>query len=250
MRLAGKIALVTGASRSIGREIAIGFAKEGADVAVNYDRNQEAAERVIREIESIGRSAIAVQADVSNASQVAEMVSRVLATFGRIDVLVNNAGINARVPFLEMSEDLWDRVIAVDLKGVYLVSQAVARHMVAQGGGTIVNTSSLARDVVSLGIAHYSSAKAGVYMLTRSMAYELAPYNIRVNSVEPGLIETDLNRKRLAEPKTRSERMGKIPMARFGRPEDLVGAYVYLASDESAFTTGASLRVDGGQTTW
>lgn len=250
MRLQGKVALVTGGSRSIGRAIALGFAREGADVAVNYERDAAAAESAAREIEAMGRRALVVQADVSDSAQVAAMVRKVIETFGRIDILMNNAGGVIRAPFFDISEETWDRVIDVNLKGVFLVSQAVARHMVEQGGGVIINTSSISAQVAYDELTHYQAAKAGVYMLTRGMAYELAKHNIRVNAIEPGLIETDLNRARLADPQVRSRRVGKIPLARPGRPEDLVGAAIYLASDESQFTTGAAIRVDGGQTVW
>jgi gluconate 5-dehydrogenase len=204
-----------------------------------------------RRSERWGAEAFAVQADVSDAAQVQAMVEQTLATFGRIDILMNNAGAVIRKPFLEIEEETWDRIIDVNLKGVFLVSQAVARHMVArQGGGSIINTSSISAQIAYDDLSHYQAAKAGVYMLTRGMAYELAKHNIRVNAIEPGLIETDLNRARLADPELRARRVGKIPLGRPGQPDDLAGAAIYLASDESAFTTGAAIRIDGGQTTW
>jgi 3-oxoacyl-[acyl-carrier protein] reductase len=250
MRLEGKIALVTGGGRSIGRAIALGFGREGADVAVNYERHGQAAEEVAAAIREMGRQAFAVQADVSDAAQVQAMVEQTLATFGRIDILMNNAGAVIRKPFLEIEEETWDRIIDVNLKGVFLVSQVVARHMARQGGGCIINTSSISAKIAYDDLSHYQAAKAGVYMLTRGMAYELAKHNIRVNAIEPGLIETDLNRARLADPDLRARRVGKIPLGRPGQPDDLAGAAIYLASDESAFTTGAAIRIDGGQTTW
>jgi len=251
MLLKDKIALVTGGSRSIGRAIALGFAREGADVAVNYEQHPEAAKEVVQEIERLGRRAVAVKADVSDSAQVRAMVQQVLDTFGRIDVLMNNAGIVRRVPFLELTEEVWDRVVDIDLKGVFLVSQLVAQHMVMQGrGGVIINTSSVSSEMAQANLTHYQAAKAGVYMLTRGMALELAGYGIRVNAIEPGLIETDLNRVRLTDPAIRQDRLASIPMGRLGSPDDLVGAAVYLASDMSAYATGSAVRVDGGQTIW
>lgn len=248
MRLKGKTALLTGANSGFGRAIALGLAREGADVAVNYVVNPEAAKEVVGEIRAMGRRAIAVEADVSDRSQVEAMVSRVLEAFGRIDILVNNAGLTIRMPFLEITEETWDRVVDVDLKGPFLVGQAVARHMAGRGGGSIVNISSMSAQVAQPGITHYQAAKAGVTMLTKGMAFELGRHGIRVNAIEPGTIPTDLNRARLSDPEARAELVEKTPLGRLGEPEDLVGAVVYLASDESRFTTGAVLRIDGGMT--
>lgn len=250
MRLLNKTALVTGGSRSIGRAIAIGFAREGADVAVNYATQEAAAREVAREIQALGRRALVVQADVADARQVEAMIRQTIQAFGRIDILVNNSGITMRTPFLELTEEIWDRVIDVDLKGTFLVSHGVAKHMIAQGGGVIINTSSISSDIAQPELTHYQAAKAGVYMLTRGLAFELAPHGIRVNAIEPGTIETDINRARLADPQVRAARLAKIPLGRFGEPEDLVGAAVYLASDESSFATGSAIRIDGGQTIW
>lgn len=250
MRLENRVALVTGGSRSIGRAICLGLAREGADVAVNYERNAAAAEETAAQARAQGRRAITVQADVADAGQVRVMVNRVLEEFGRIDILVNNAGTIIRLPFLEMTEEAWDRVLDVDLKGVYLVSQAVARAMVDQGGGVIINTSSMSATLAQPNLTPYQSAKAGVYMLTRGMALELAPYHIRVNAIEPGWVETDLNRQRLADPLFRETKVSRIPLGRVGRPEDIAGAAIYLASDESAYATGMALRLDGGQSIW
>jgi NAD(P)-dependent dehydrogenase (short-subunit alcohol dehydrogenase family) len=248
MRLEGKVALVTGGSRSIGRAIALGYAREGADVAVNFERDAAAADEVVSEIGRLGRKALAVQADVAAATQVQSMVQTVVAALGRLDILVNNAGTLSRAPFLELSEAAWDRVLDVDLKGVFLVSQAVARHMVGQGGGAIINISSIAAHLPSAGQAHYSAAKAGVAILTRAMALELAAHGIRVNAIEPGMVITDMNRARFSEPATREAVLARMPLGRFGTPEEMVGAAVYLASDEAAFATGGVIRLDGGRT--
>lgn len=247
MRLENKVALVTGGSRSIGRAIALGFAREGADMAIIYEKHAVEAEEVVAEIRKVGRRAIAVQCDVADAAQVEAMVQQMLDAFGRVDVLMGNAGMLTRVSFLETSLGDWDRVIDVNLKGQFLVGQAVARQMVKQGGGSIIFTASVSADMAQKMLTHYQAAKAGVKMLARGMALELAEYGIRVNCIEPGLIETDLNRKRLSDPEIRQQRIDSIPVGRIGSPDDLVGAAVYLASDESRYATGSAIRVDGGQ---
>jgi NAD(P)-dependent dehydrogenase (short-subunit alcohol dehydrogenase family) len=251
MRLEGKVALVTGGSRSIGRAVALAFAREGADVAVNYARDAAAAAEVVNEIKALGRRGLAVQADVANGTQVQAMVQQVVSELGRIDILFNNAGMINRGSFLDLTEEQWDRVHSVDLRGVFLVGQAVARQMVAQGtGGAIVNTASIASHIAQSLHAHYCAAKGGVRQLTRGMAIELAPFGIRVNAVEPGVILTDMNRARFENPTERAAREEKVPMKRLGKPEDIAGAVVYLASDEAAFTTGTGILVDGGETAW
>jgi len=248
MRLAGKVALVTGGSRGNGRAIAIGLAREGADVAVNYQSHVDEALSAVEGIRALGRKAIAVQADCSNSAQVAAMVDRVAEEFGRIDVLVSNAGILRRTPFLEITEDEWDWIMDVNLKGCFLVGQAVARRMVKQKGGVIINVSSVGAVNSGLNVAHYNTSKAGVSQLTRNMAFELAGHGIRVNSLCPGLIETDINRKDLAHAGFRNARLASIPMKLIGSPEDLVGSAVYLACDDSCLVTGIQLFVDGGVT--
>ena len=248
MRLAGKVALVTGGSRGNGRAIAIGFAREGADVAVNYKSHVDEALSAVEGIRALGRKAIAVQADCSNSAQVAAMVDKVAEEFGRIDVLVSNAGILRRTPFLEITEDEWDWIMDVNLKGCFLVGQAVASRMVKQKGGVIINVSSVGAVNSGLNVAHYNTSKAGVSQLTRNMAFELAGHGIRVNSLCPGLIETDINRKDLAHAGFRNARLASIPMKLIGSPEDLVGSAVYLACDDSCLVTGIQLFVDGGVT--
>ncbi len=246
MRLEGKIALVTGGSRGNGRAIALGFAREGADLAINYRSHEAEALSAVEEIRALGGRAIAVQADTSRSGQVRAMVARVVEEFGRIDILVNNAGVLKRTPFLEISEEEWDWILDVNLKGYFLVGQAVAREMVKRGRGVIINISSIGQQVPSPNLAHYNSSKGGVSQLTRQMALELASYGIRVNALCPGLIETDLNRADIAREEFRNARLASIPMKAIGRPEDLVGAALYLASDESRLVTGTHLFVDGG----
>lgn len=248
MRLADKVALVTGASRGNGRAIAIGFAREGADVAVNYRSREAEALSAVEVIRAMGRRAIAVQADTSDAAQVKAMVDRAIREFGRIDILVNNAGVLSRVPFLELTEKEWDRVLDINLKGYFLVGQAVAREMAKRKSGVIINISSAGQQLAAPNLTHYNTAKGGIAQLTRQMAYELVDYGIRVNAICPGLIETDMNRHDLADPAFRDFRLAGIPMKIIGTPEDLVGSAVYLASEDSRLVTGTHLFVDAGQT--
>jgi NAD(P)-dependent dehydrogenase (short-subunit alcohol dehydrogenase family) len=252
MRLSGRRALVTGGGRSIGRGIALGLAREGADVVVNYRHDRDAAERTAAEVRTLGRRAAAVAGDTSVRSDVEEVVTAAVGALGGLDLLVNNAGILRRTPFLEIAESEWDAILDVNLKGYFLVGQAVARHMIERGTrGAIVNISSAGQLVAAPNLTHYCVAKAGVEMLTKQMALELAPHRIRVNAVCPGLIETDLNRKDIADPAFRERRLARIPLREIGTPDDVVGAVVYLASDtEARLVTGASLFVDAGQTIW
>ncbi len=249
MRLKDKVAVVTGSSRSIGRAIALGYAREGAKVVINYRSDQGAANSAVSEIEEIGSEAIAVQADTSSSSDVAELMAAATERFGRIDILVNNAGILIRTPFLEIEESEWDRILEVNLKGFFLCSQAAAKQMVQPGeGGVIINMSSAGDTLAGRDLTHYCVAKGGVRMLTRQLASELAPHGIRANAIAPGLIETDLNRADLSDQEFRNYRLSMIPLGIIGVPEDIVGAAVFLASDESRMATGTTIYLDAGQT--
>jgi NAD(P)-dependent dehydrogenase (short-subunit alcohol dehydrogenase family) len=252
MRLEGQRALVTGGSRSIGRAIALGIAREGADVVVNYRQDRVAAERTAADIQALGRRAAVVQGDTSVRSDVDRLVAEAIAALGAIDLLVNNAGVLKRTPLLEIEEREWDWILDTNLKGYFLVSQAVARHMVARGlAGAIINTSSAGQVVAAPNLTHYCVAKAGIEMLTKQLALELAPHRIRVNAICPGLIETDLNRADIADPAFRERRLARIPLRQIGAPDDVVGAVVFLAATpESRLVTGASVFIDGGQTIW
>ncbi|MXX56913.1 MAG: 3-oxoacyl-ACP reductase FabG [Gemmatimonadetes bacterium] len=252
MRLEGKRALVTGGSRGIGRAIALGLAREGADVAVNYRNSRGDAGSAVREIEQMGRRTVAVQGSTSSRPDVERFVAEADDFLGGLDILVNNAGILKRTPFLEIGEEEWDAILDVNLKGYFLVGQAVARRMVATGTrGAIVNVSSAGQAVAGPNLAHYCVSKAGVGMLTKEMALELASHNIRVNAVAPGLIETDINRADIAQDAFREGRLARIPLGLIGAPADVVGAVVFLAANEEArLMTGASVFVDGGQTIW
>ncbi len=246
-KLAGRIALVTGGSRSIGRAIAVGLAREGADVAVNFTRDLAAAQTTVREIEAIGRRALAVKADVSRRAEVLAMVEHVGTELGPIDLLVNNAGVQKRVYFLDLDEADWDWMLDVNLKSCFLVGQAVAASMKPRGGGTIINVSSEAGGFPAPRMTAYCVSKAGVAMLTKCMALELAPYGIRVNALAPGLTRTDLNRNDLEDATFLNARLARIPLGRVLSPADLVEAAVFLASPGSAMVTGTTLQVDGGR---
>ncbi|MGH2377290.1 MAG: SDR family NAD(P)-dependent oxidoreductase [Candidatus Limnocylindria bacterium] len=249
MQLSGKKAVVTGGGRGIGRAIALALAREGADLAVVYTRNREDAQAVVDEACALGRDAIAIHADVSVLRDVRSVVEQAAGRFGRIDVLVNNAGMVSRAPFLDMEELDFDRIVAVDLKGPFLVAQAVSQRMVADsGGGSIINITSISAERAYPGLVHYQAAKAGVAMLTKGMALELAPHRIRVNAIAPGLTATDINRDlRDGRPDLWQQRVARVPLGRPGTPDDHVGAAVFLASDASAWISGATIVVDGGQ---
>jgi NAD(P)-dependent dehydrogenase (short-subunit alcohol dehydrogenase family) len=248
--LTGKVALVTGASRGIGKGIALALAKAGADVAVNYVGNLEKANQTAQEILDLGRRAIVVKADVSEKAEVEAMVNEVVAQLGKIDALVNNAGVLSLAPFLQLSEEDWDRVIGTNLKGEFLVAQMVANHMVKAGTpGSIINISSIASGQTGIGganLTHYCAAKGGVIALTESMAIELGSYNIRVNAIAPGAIDTDM----IASFKTNEQFMQgvmvRLAIKKLGTPEDIGAMAVFLVSDEASYCTGATFYVDGG----
>ena len=253
---AGRGALVTGASRGIGRAIAARCAAEGAAVAVNYvtgpepvagKDNRADAAAVVAAIGAAGGRALAVEADVADAAQVAAMVARVAAALGPPDVLVNNAGIETIVPFLELSEAQFQRVLDVSLKGEWLCAQAVARGLVAAGRpGAIVNVASIQAGMALPGRSHYAPSKRAVEALTRNLAAELAPHRIRVNCLNPGLIATDMTAWVLQDPPVRPAVLARIPLGRAGDPDEIATAAVFLASDDASYVTGQCLYVDGG----
>ena len=247
MKLEGQVALVTGGSRSIGRAIALALAREGAAVAVNYVSHAEEAQSAVREIEALGRRAITVKADASQRSQVHAMVDEVATRLGSIGILVNNAGVQKRAYFLDLAEADWDWMLGVNLKGCFLVGQTVAAGMKARGRGKIINVSSEAAGFPALRGTAYCVSKAGVAMLTKCMALELAQYGIQVNALAPGLTLTDINRKDLEDETFLKARLARIPIGRVLSPEDLVGAAVFLASSDSDMMTGMTLQVDGGR---
>ncbi|MCM3273107.1 3-oxoacyl-[acyl-carrier-protein] reductase [Paenibacillus elgii] len=242
--LTGKVALVTGASRGIGRAIAIGLAEAGADVVVNYAGSEAAAAEVVQAIEALGRKSFKVKANVGSVQEVEEMFKLVLEAFGRIDILVNNAGITRDNLIMRMKEEEFDQVIETNLKGVFNCVKAATRPMMKQRSGRIINISSVVGAMGNAGQMNYVAAKAGVIGMTKSAAKELASRGINVNCVAPGFIETDMTDK-LAED-LRSQLTSQIPLARLGQPEDIAKAVMFLASDHSSYMTGQTLHVDGG----
>ncbi len=248
MRLREKVAVVTGGSRGLGRAIALGLAREGAAIAVCYRSGLAEAGEVVGEIVAAGGTAAAFCVDTVDRASIEAMVAAVDKRFGRIDILVNNAGVMNTTPFLELTDEEWDRVLDTNLKGYFRAAQACARVMKRNGYGRIVNISSTRQEQANAGNTAYCTAKGGIFMLNRVMAVELAPLGICVNSVAPGTIVTDLNRDYLSDEAFREKRICEIPIARLGEVDEVVGATVFLASEEASFCVGASIMVDGGQT--
>jgi glucose 1-dehydrogenase len=245
-RLAGKVAIVTGAGSGNGRGITIGYAREGASVMA-ADIDEASAQETAELAERAGGGRVEPgKVDVTNGASVEAMVAQAERTFGKIDVLVSNAGINDRMDFLDLTEEVWDRILAVNLKGVFLCGLHTARRMVQSGGGTIINIASINSQIAASNTAAYCASKGGVQMLTRSMAVSLAPHRIRVNAIGPGIIDTNLTRALLDSPDKVDFFNRRSPLGRIGTPDDLVGPALFLASDESAYVTGHTLFVDGG----
>jgi L-rhamnose 1-dehydrogenase len=246
MRLKAKVAIVTGATRGIGRAIAVRFGQEGASVAV-VGRDEDKGRETVHLIESAGSQAIFVPADVSDSTQVQALVDAVVQRWGRIDILVNNAAICPFKDFMEMSEALWDQVLDVNLKGYFLCSQAVARVMVQQGiKGRIIAVSSISAEFGGSQQAHYCASKAGINLLIKSMAISLGPHGITCNAVLPGTVETDINREALSDPEARTYWLKRGPIGGLGKPEDIAGPVLFFAGEDSAWCTGSMLVVDGG----
>ena len=243
-RFEGKSAIVTGASRGIGREIALQLAKEGARVAVNYSGSKDKADEVVQMITESGGEAFAIQADVSNPDSVKNMVDQTLERFGSIDILVNNAGITKDNLLMRMKEDEWDDVININLKGVFLCTKGVTRQMMRQRAGKIVNVASIVGVSGNPGQANYVAAKAGVIGFTKTAAKELAPRNINVNAVAPGFITTDMTDALNDEVK--SQMLSNIPLGKLGSPENVARTVLFLLSDDAAYITGQTIHVDGG----
>lgn len=242
--LNGRIAIVTGASRGIGREIAKKLAALGATVIINYNGSAKQAEAVEKEIGEMGGQARAMQCDVSDYDACGEFFKKVLAEFGRVDILVNNAGITKDGLFMAMSEEDFDRVLNVNLKGSFNCIRFAARPMMKQRYGRIVNMSSVVGIAGNAGQANYAASKAGIIGLTKSVAKELASRGVTANAIAPGLIETDMTDK--LSDKVKAEMLGQIPLKRLGQPADVAAAVAFLVSDEAAYITGQVLQVDGG----
>ncbi len=248
MKLKGRVALITGSTRGIGKELAIGFAREGADLIIN-GRNPEKTEAVAKEIEALGVRTQPVAADVSVSQDVARMVEEGISSFGRIDILVNNAGVN---PFIleaeKIKEEGWDQVLDINLKGVFLCCQAVGRKMIHQGGGRILNISSAAGILGEQGFLPYCVSKAGVMVLTRILAYEWSKHNIFVNAIAPGLVAGGMNTPILSKEALVSGLTRQVPLRRLGTPEEIVKVAVFLASDDASYINGTTVVADGGMT--
>lgn len=247
MRLQGKVALITGASRGIGRGIAEVFAEEGADVAINDVRLEQNAEDVAAWVRCKGRRAMTVQADVANRAEVEAMVESVWAQLGPIDILVNNAGIETIVPFLDMTDDQWTRLVDVNLRGEWLVSQVYCKRAIAEERkGSIVNIGSIQAAKILPGRTHYAPAKLAIEALTRNMSAEMTPHGIRVNCIHPGLIDTDMTAWVMKREDLLPGILGQISMGRAGQPREIGRVAAFFASDEASYLTGQSIHVDGG----
>nr|WP_300005130.1 3-oxoacyl-[acyl-carrier-protein] reductase [Tissierella sp.] len=244
MSLKGKTALVTGASRGIGREIALKLAEEGADIAFFYSSNEEKAQETVKELEAKGVRVMALKLDVSKSEQVNEAVKTVEEEFKAIDILVNNAGITRDNLLIRMSEEDWEDVMDINLKGAFLTTKAVARKMMKTRYGKIINISSIVGVKGNIGQGNYSASKAGLIGFTKSMAQELASRGIRVNAIAPGFIETDMTDVLKDELKT--EMLKNIPLGHLGKPEDIANLVVFLASSKGDYITGQVINIDGG----
>jgi len=246
MRLKDKIALVTGSSRGVGRAVALAYAKEGAKVLVNYTSNEKAAQEVVAAIEGMGSKAKAVKADVARKAEAEALVQATVDTFGRIDILVNNAGFTRPAMMLSMTEEEWDDVVDIHLKGAFLCSQAAAQHMKDKKRGKIINVASVAGVVGTVGQINYSAAKGGVISMTKSIARELARYNVCANVISLGIVATEMSEKIRSDEKLREIYLNRILMRRFAELDDITPAFVFFASDESNYVTGQLLCADGG----
>ena len=246
MKLKDKIALVTGSSRGVGKAVAVGYAQEGAKVVVNYTSNEKAAIEVVETIEKIGSQAIAVKADVAKKADAERLVQAGIDEFGGLDILVNNAGFGRPAMMLKMEEDQWDSVVDIHLKGAFLCAQAAGRHMKEKKSGRIINVTSVAGLVGTVGQINYSAAKGGVISMTKSMARELARYNICVNVISLGIVATDMTEKIRTDEKLREIYMNRVLLKRFAEAEDIAPPFTFLASDDSSYITGQLLCVDGG----
>jgi glucose 1-dehydrogenase len=249
MRLQRRNALVTGSSKGIGRAIAIRFGREGANVVVNYNSDPKGADEAVEEIRSFGGKATAVKADLGNVGSVQALLAASIEALGSLDVLVNNAGIESHAPFWDVTEADYDRVLAVNLKGVFFATQAMVNHLRATGRtGRIINISSVHEEIPFPNFAAYCASKGGLKMLTRDLAVELGPLGITINSIAPGAIETPINSKLLNDPTKLRSLIAQIPLERLGKPEDVAGLAAFLASDDAAYATGSTYFVDGGLT--
>jgi glucose 1-dehydrogenase len=249
MQLDQKVAIVTGSDSGIGRAIAIQFAQEGAAVVINYAHAQDKAEQVREIIERNNGKALVIQADVSQYQQAMGLIQQTVEHFNRLDIMVNNAGMEIHNAFLDVTEEQWDRVLSVDLKGAFFCAQAAAREMVKRKtAGRIINISSVHEDLAMPRNAPYCCAKGGIRMMTRTICLELAPYNSTVNNIAPGAIDTPIDADVKADPEKMGALLKEIPQHRMGQPEEVAKLALFLASDAAAYVTGSTYIIDGGLT--
>lgn len=247
MNLQGKVAIVTGSATGIGRAIATKFVRDGASVAIDYVGKSDSADDLVTALKIIDGHAVAISADVSDEAQVDMLVSETVKKFGRLDIMVNNAGIEKEYPFLETPRAEWDKVIAVNLTGPFLCSQRAAKQMVEQGGGgRIINISSVHEDLPMPTNSPYCAAKGGLRMFMRTIAVELAPHGITVNNVAPGAVDTPMDAPLKADPQKLKKLLAEIPLGRMGTPQEVAEVCAFLASDLASYTTGSTYFVDGG----
>ncbi len=247
VKLAGKVAVVTGAGTGIGQGIALAFAKEGASVVVDYVGAASVSAETLSKIQDAGGNAIGVDADISDPAQVKSLIDQTVARFGKLDIFVNNAGIEKKFAFVDFPLDNFQKIMAVNLTGPFLCSQAAARQMIAQGtGGRILNISSVHEDLPMPTNAPYCASKGGLRMLMRTIAVELAPHGITVNNIGPGAVFTPIDQDVEKDPKLNAAILGEIPLNRWGKPEDIANVAVFLASDDASYVTGSTYFVDGG----
>jgi glucose 1-dehydrogenase len=248
-RLEGKVAAVTGGDQGIGRAIVERLAAEGADVALCYRSNKTGADEVVSAVQKAGRNATAIQCDVAKVSEGQRFIGEAVRQLGRIDILINNAGLERRADFWDVNEEDYDIVLNVNLKGPFFVTQAFVKHrMQAKTGGKVINISSVHEELPFPHFASYCASKGGIKMLTRNLSIELAPLGITINSIAPGAIETPINKKLLNDPTQLKSLLDNIPLKRLGKPEDVAGIAVFLASSDADYVTGTTYFVDGGLT--
>lgn len=245
-RLEGKAAVVTGGGRGIGRGICLAFGKEGADVVVNYASKDQPAQEVVEMIKKMGRRAVAIKGNVAVKTEAEKVIQTAIDNFGKIDILVNNAGVSKPNMLYKMTEEQWDEVIDIQLKGPFLCTQAAAKYMMERKSGKIINVTSSAGLWGTKGQINYSSAKGGIIALTKSAARELAGHGITVNVVQPGYVTTEMTEKIRTDPKLNEIYTGRILLARFSEPEEVAQTFVFLASDDANYITGQLICVDGG----
>ncbi len=246
MRLSGKKAIVTGSSRGVGAAVALAYGREGADVVVNYTSSEGPARDVVKQIQDMGRQAVAVKADVAGEAGCQALVDAAVNELGGLDIVVNNAGFTRPAMLHKMDVDKWDQVLDIHLKAVWLMSKAAHPHFKEQGSGSIINVTSVAGVVGTIGQVNYSAAKGGVISLTKSIAREMARFNVVCNVISLGIVATDMTEKIRTDEKLRDIYMNRILLKRFAEPDDITPAFVFLASDEGSYITGQLLCVDGG----